>query len=363
MRRMLAALIALLLAGCLMGTRAEAPSGTEISLELFPSTPTAFTNALFHYVYFDARVLNAEKLAVRLLNPAGENVKFRNRARVDRKQPAAKTAAFRLKKGQTELKDLNVLFLSGWTEGRWTIEVTASAGGKESAVRQLAVEIRKPDPLQLNLLGEVHGMLAGTEKKEAVGVEAGKIRYIAQDPEDPLFVKEYWLSGAYDLRGEANQSCTRAVFSMALSWLGIDCTPVGMSDMAKGRKIIHTYDPICRMLKNVERTEGDLETLWAEYEAGRASPVLLHFRYDEGMHAVLLAARDPETPELFYAVTTGQRVNTSRYEGGKWRDMVIPILIEKGEKGQRIQSPMLTRYNKGMIDEIWQWRRTDLPEE
>jgi polyhydroxyalkanoate synthesis regulator phasin len=42
---------------------------------------------------------------------------------------------------------------------------------------------------------------------------------------------------------------------------------------------------------------------------------------------------------------------------------LVHALIEKGEKGQRIQSPMLTRYNKGMIDEIWQWRRTDLPEE
>ena len=107
------------------------------------------------------------------------------------------------------------------------------------------------------------------------------------------------------------------------------------------------------------RKEGDLESLWERYQEGKASPVQLHFQYEDGMHSVLLAARDEENPELFYAVTTGQQANTSSYPDGKPRDMVIPILIEKGEIGQQIQSPLLKRYHKGVIDQIWQWERTD----
>lgn len=370
MKWLLAALIlAALLGGAAGGRVAEAEgepaaaaSEKEVTLEVTASGPVSFTNVLFHYVSFDVQVRNAEKLVIRVLNPEGKQVNFRNRRRVDRKEPARSTAVYRLKKGQREWKGLDVLFQSGSKAGRWTVEITASAIGRAGAVKNLAVDIRDPDPLKMDMLGRVHAMLTGTEKREATGVEAGKIRYIAQDPDDPLFVKEYWTGKAYDLRKKANQSCTRAVFSMALSWLDIDCTPVRMSELAKGENIIHTYDPVCRLLKNVVRTEGDLETLWAEYEAGRASPVLLHFTYDDSMHAVLLAARDEENPELFYAVTSGQRVNTSLFPDGKNRDMVIPILIEKGETGQRIQSPLLSRYHKGQIDQIWQWKRTDTGE-
>ena len=131
--------------------------------------------------------------------------------------------------------------------------------------------------------------------------------------------------------------------------------------MLKGEEIDFTYDPVCRKLGNVSRMDGDLETLWTNYERGEASPVMLHFRYSggEGMHAVLLVARDEDDPELFYAVTTGQRVNTSAFPDGMSRDVVIPILIEKGENGQRIQSPALKRYHKGTIDQIWQWKLTE----
>lgn len=330
-----------------------------VLLELIPTSPVSFTNALYHYVYFDAMVQNAEKLTIMLTDPEGNSAAFRNRRRVDRKESASPVAVYSLKKGQTAWENLNILFQSGLKAGTWIISVTAAAEKKNSVTKTLEVEIRDPDPLGMKQLPQVHRMLTG-DRGGLMPVEQGKIRYVSQDPSDSLFVKEYWFSSAYDLREKANQSCSRAVFSMALSWLGIDCTPVGMSEIVRSGELFYTYDIICKMLGNVIRKEGNLESLWEVYQAGKASPILLHFKYEGGMHAVLLAARDEENPDLFYAVTSGERVDTSRFPDGRKRDMVIPILIEKGETGQMIQSPLLGRYHKGVIDQIWQWVRTDL---
>ena len=369
MRRALTVIMAVL---CILmpfwGTGAElagvpeaeiAPEG--IFLKLSPVSETNFTNVLLHYVYFDAEVRNAGKVVLRVYDPEGSPVRFRTRRHVDQGLNPGRSAAYPLKKGQEKLEGLNILFQSGLKAGIWTIEATAEAEGLDSVTEKLQVEIREPRPLEMKQLKEAHGMLDGTEDNTAVPVKKGRIRYVAQDPSDPLFVKEYWFSAAFDLRDTANRKCTRAAFSMALSWLGIDCTPVDMSDMLRSRELKYTYDPVCEKLGNVIRVQGDLETLWADYQAGKGSPVLLHFNYDGGLHAVLLIDRDREEPELFYAVNSGQRVNTSPFPDGRNRDMVIPIRIEKGENGQRIQSPLLRRYHRGVIDQIWQWKL--IPEE
>ena len=330
-------------------------------LELIPKGKTTFTNVLFHYVYFDAYVQGADRLSMRLLNSKGKQVGFRTRRHVDNKIPASNSAGFALKKGQEVCEDMNVLIPTGASVGTWTIEVTAFSGKKALATATLPVEITEARPLNMSLLPKVHRMISGLGGSDPQQVEAGMIRYVAQNPKDPLFVKEYWFNAAYDLRETANQKCTRADFSMALSFLGIDCTPVRMSEMLRNEDILYTYDEVCAKLGNVSRVTGSLERLWANYEAGKGSPVQIHFSFDGGMHAVLLVARDEEDPELFYGINAGQRANTTAHPDGMRRDPVLPILIEKGETGQRIQSPLLKRYHKAVIDEIWQWKLTGEP--
>lgn len=351
-----------LLTLCVLCLFAGARGEQEISLALTPTSPLRFTNVLFHYVRFDAEVRHAEKLSVRVYNPEGKQIRFRTRRHVDQNLSPIRSAGYLLKAGQEKCEDMNVLLLSGIRTGVWTIEVTASAEGKESVVRKLSVQVDPPRELHMNRLAEVHEMILGAEGGETVPVEKGKIRYIAQNPKDPWFVKEYWFSGAFDLRPGANQKCTRAVLSMALSYLGIDCSPIRMSELVRSEEIEYRYDAVCEKLGNIRRVTGTLEELWQAYQEGKASPVLLHFRFGEGMHAVLLVARDEEDPELFYAVTTGQRVDTSAFSDGQRRDCVIPILIENGEEGQRIQSPLLKRYHKAVIDQIWQWTEETVAE-
>lgn len=343
--------------------RAETSGGNgEISLRLIPDSPVRITNAIPHYVSFGAEVKNAEKLVVKVYKPSGTPAQFRTRKHVDENKKAVRVVHYAVKMGQRKVEGMNVLFKSECEPGVWKIEVTARNGKKQTAVRTLEVEVREPDPLELGQLGEVHSLLRGEEGGEAVPAEEGKIRFVAQDPADPSYVRDYWLSVKFDLRKGSGGMCTRACFSMALSYLGIDCTPVRMSDICWSESLFYTYDAVCEKLGNVERVAGDLETLWASYDAGEASPVMIHFTYENGgMHAVLAVGRDRLNPDLFYCVTSGQPVDSSSWPGGEARDHVIPILIEDGNVGQWIQSPLLNRYHKGRIDQIWQWRRTDIP--
>ena len=353
----------LLMISWMLGPGGGLAGGTEISLRLVPTTKTTFSNAIPHYVYFDAETENATSLTVKLYKPSGVQTSFRNRGHVNRNQKAVRQTQYPLKKGETRKADLNILFRSESDTGIWRIEVTATASGKKPVTETIEIEITAPEMPELGQLSEVHAILEGEDGNVAVPVREGRIRFIAQNPKDPAFVTEYWLSRKYDLRETANRKCTRAVFSMALSWLGIDCTPVRMSEILWGEDIFYNFDPVCKKLGNVERRSGDLETLWEKYEAGDGSPIFLHFTYEggAGMHAVLLVSRDRVNPELFYCVTSSSPVNTSAYPDGREKEHVIPIVIGEGKTGAWIESPMLETYNKGKIDEIWQWYRTDLP--
>ncbi|MBR2822724.1 MAG: hypothetical protein IKE24_03460 [Clostridia bacterium] len=346
---------------CLAGGRAEEGA---IALRLIPTSRVQFTNAIPHYVYFDAEVENAEKLTVKLYSPSGAQSRFRTRQHVDKKKSPVRQTVYTLRRGQKAQEEINILFVSEIDPGIWKIEVTASGKkGSQSVTEILEIQVDVPAPLELGQLGEVHAILDGEGSNEPVPVQEGKIRFVAQNPKDHAFVDSYWLSKAYDLRDCANQKCSRAVFSMALSYLGIDMTPVRMSEILWGENIFYTFDPVCEKLGNVERVNGSLEDLWDDYEQGNASPVLVHFRYNggEGMHALLLVSRDRLNPDLYYCVTSSTPVNTSAFPDGREKEHVLPILIEDGRIGQRIQSPMLNIYHKGQIDEIWQWRRTDIP--
>ena len=337
----------------------EEPAG-PVQLQLKPVTGMAFTNVVAHYVCFRAITVNAAKVSVRVYNPKGKQTDFRTKQLATLRRKAVRTDTHTLKSEENGTAELDVLFPSGSATGTWIIRVTAEAKNRETAEAEIPVVIREKDPLVLNDLAEIRSMVTGYDSSESLPVEAGKIRYVSQNIRDPFFVKEYWFSKGHDLRETARVMCTRAVFSMALSYLGIDCTPVKMSDMLMAETIFYTYDDVCEMLGGVERKEGDLETLWAEYGQGKASPVMLHFNYTyegyDGMHALLLIARDPNVPELFYALAPGQKVNTSRYAEGMKEDPIIPILIDQGEVGYWIQSPLLPKYHKGRIDEIWNWR-------
>lgn len=147
---------------------------------------------------------------------------------------------------------------------------------------------------------------------QPVGVERGWVRYLPQDTlKDPDFCTDYWLGGEpgseLDLTLEedlhhkpypyyARNMCTRAVYSMALSYLGIDLTPGGMSAMTGNRVVNAPYDETTDLLPEIERvaySDNVFQRMFEAYQSDPGySPVYLQFKRPNGTtHAVLVVAQ------------------------------------------------------------------------
>ena len=150
------------------------------------------------------------------------------------------------------------------------------------------------------------------EGQQPVDVERGKVRYIAQNPTgDPDFCPEYWYGGDQgsdlDLTLEkapgnrayafyAGNMCTRAVYSMALSYLGVNMTPGRMSAMTGKRVVNAPYDETTKMLPQVERVSYStfvFDKMFNNYLTDSSySPVYLYIRKPTGTtHALLVVGR------------------------------------------------------------------------
>lgn len=151
---------------------------------------------------------------------------------------------------------------------------------------------------------------------EAQPVEAqrGLIRYISQDiARDPDFCPDYWYGGEpgseLDLtldKGPYNKPyaysarnmCTRAVYSMALSYLGVDLTPGAMSAMLEKRDITMPYDEITGLLPQIESVAFSQQVFDSMFEAYQAdssySPVYLYIRRQNGTNHCLLVVGQRE---------------------------------------------------------------------
>lgn len=159
---------------------------------------------------------------------------------------------------------------------------------------------------------EAEALLTYPEDGQPADVAPGFIRYISQDQgKDDLFCEAYWLGGEpgslLDLTVEtasdgkaylyhAATMCTRAVYAMALSYLGVDVTPGGMSAMLNQRDIDPPYTEITALLPQVEQAiykRSAFRTMWESYLSdARCSPIYMYFERPNGApHAVLLVGK------------------------------------------------------------------------
>ena len=184
----------------------------------------------------------------------------------------------------------------------------------------LAPPIRAEEPLPLpecRTVEEVEALLLlpGDQARPAA-VERGMIRYIPQDTKrDPDFCPEYWYGGEpgsdLDLTLEislqkgrskepytyyARNMCTRAVYSMALSYLGVDLTPGAMSALLEKRDIGMHYEEVTERLPEIEQVAFSKNVFLSMFEAyrtdSRYSPVYLYIRRPNlSTHCLLVVAR------------------------------------------------------------------------
>ena len=145
-----------------------------------------------------------------------------------------------------------------------------------------------------------------------VEAQAGYIRYIAQKEEkDPYVCTDYWCSvepgDNFDLtarksrkgntfRDYAGTMCTRAVYAMALGYLGFQETPGDMSVLVNDRNIDDPYDAVTQMLPGLERItykSNVFERMLENYLTDTSySPVYLYLRKPNGVyHAMLIVGK------------------------------------------------------------------------
>lgn len=214
---------------------------------------------------------------------------------------------------------------------------------------------------------EVKEFLLLPPRYSTSGVQRGYIRFIAQNAErDETFRKSYWLGGeegsvldltlterygvTFDFH--AGVMCSRAAYSMAMSYLGLDVTPGDMSAMMNSRNLTEPYDMISWKI-GVERVSADahvFNTFVENYLTDPSySPVYLYFRRPNGScHSVLVVAKDPKTGRFWV-------VDSNPMQSGGELYRVYYISLNKN-RTEIINSSFKKELIGSQILQVYQWR-------
>ena len=214
---------------------------------------------------------------------------------------------------------------------------------------------------------EVEGLLLMPGIFDLAGVEKGKVRYISQNEErDEMFRTGYWLGGEkgsvldltlterYGIKFpfHAGVMCSRAVYSMALSCLGIDLTPGDMSRLMNARNLDAPYDIVSWKLglERVTLKANVFNTMFENYLADeRYSPIYLYFERPNGStHAVLVVARDPDTGRFMVI-----DANPPSAHGRLYRVYFISLNKNRTEI---INSTFREQLKGSKVLQLYQWR-------
>ena len=85
-----------------------------------------------------------------------------------------------------------------------------------------------------------------------MSVSRNKIRLCAQATGDNHFKTGMWKTSKLDITKNAGGYCNRAAFSMAMSWLGVDCTPVHMQELGS----VDTSKNYTNVISNLNKEKG-----------------------------------------------------------------------------------------------------------
>lgn len=215
---------------------------------------------------------------------------------------------------------------------------------------------------------EAEGFLLYPPEDGVAGVEAGYIRLIAQHRAgDDAFRDAYWLGGepgsVLDLTQQVNQNgrpynfhvgnmCTRAVYSMALSYLGVDVTPGEMSAMTGQRDLNPPYSEVSELV-GVERVVPKshvFNTMVNNYLTDPSySPVYVHLRLPDGKnHALLIIGVIPDTGRYIVLDPSGMWANGVQYR--------IYMMSFNKARQKVLNSTFRKEYAGSEILALYQWR-------
>ena len=244
-----------------------------------------------------------------------------------------------------------------------TLLVTCPALAEEAAP---PAELRFCDTVE-----EAEAFLLYPPEGDIAGVAAGYVRLVAQHRAgDDAYRAEYWLGGEpdspLDLNLQQNRyghvytfhagnMCTRAAYSMALSYLGVDATPGGMSAMTGKRDMNPPYPAISEMVgvELVQPRNHVFDTMVENYLADPSySPVYVYIRKPDGQdHALLVIAKLPEKSRYLVLDPSGMWVNGVQHR--------IYMMSFNKTRQQVVNSTFRDEYAGSKVLALYQWRKTD----
>lgn len=199
-------------------------------------------------------------------------------------------------------------------------------------------------------------------------VQAGYIRFIAQHRAgDDAFRSEYWLGGepgsVLDLTLQENRyghvytfhagnMCTRAAYSMALSYLGVDVTPGAMSAMTDRRDMDPPYTAVSEMMgvELVQPRAYVFDTMVENYLSDPSySPVYVYIRKPDGQdHALLIIGKLPETSRYIVLDPSGMWLRGEQHR--------IYMMAFNKTRVEVVNSTFRDEYAGSKVLALYQWR-------
>lgn len=197
--------------------------------------------------------------------------------------------------------------------------------------------------------------------------QAGMIRYMTINSKDKSFLTSCWKSDSYNLMVKTDAAGntykidnshmhSRAVYCMAMSYLGYDVTPVMMSEIAGSRDLTEPYDLVTRRLGGVERVEyysDSFDTMVRNYLTdSRYSPVFCQIRLPNGpLHTVLIVAKIPSTGGFIICDPAAIWQNGSAHHCYKMAWHVMREVV--------LSSAFYDTFYGSEVVALYQWKLTD----
>lgn len=222
--------------------------------------------------------------------------------------------------------------------------------------------------LTANTVEKVSQFLRLPQEGALAAAEAGTIRYICLNDKDRAFIPGAWRSDRFDLtvksdargnvyKADHNNMHSRAVYCMALSYLGVDVTPAMMSDLMNSRDITAPFDGVTRQLDaRLERVQPKayvFDTMIENYLSDPSySPVFMQIRKPNGaMYTVLVVGYIPETGGFIIVDPAAPRLSGQPQYTYKMALHVMRQVV--------LSSAFYDAFYASQVVNLYQWRLVD----
>ncbi|MBE5797025.1 MAG: hypothetical protein E7327_06560 [Clostridiales bacterium] len=215
---------------------------------------------------------------------------------------------------------------------------------------------------------EAEAFLLYPPEDGVTGVQAGYIRLVSQQSvNDPMFRAAYWQGSVdnddFDLTRRANRygypypfhagnMCTRAAYSMALSYLGVDAAPGEMSVLTGVRDMDQPYDEVSELVgvERVEAVSDVFDTLMDNYLYKKNySPVYIYIRKPDGqLHALLVIAKLKEPSSYLVLDSSGMWLHGKQHR--------IYSVVFNRIRTEIINGEFRTDFAGSQVLRVYQWR-------